>query len=110
MAGWFGAIKAILPHIGTIVSAAAPVFTKRKPEAADQATLQQQISELQNAAGHNTALIKELAEQLRDALAVLQQAAAAREQELTRLRRISWTALGLSIAALVAAAVSVLLR
>ncbi len=41
------ALKAALPHIATIISAAAPVFT-RKADAANQALLlQQQITELQ---------------------------------------------------------------
>jgi len=34
MAGWLiPALKAVLPHVGDIVAAAKPVFTKKKPEA-----------------------------------------------------------------------------
>jgi len=33
MAAWFiPALKAILPHVGTIVGAAAPVFTRKTAE------------------------------------------------------------------------------
>ena len=52
MASWLiPAIKAVLPHVGDILGAAKPAFTKRKPEAAaNQADLvQQQIAELQAA-------------------------------------------------------------
>ncbi len=38
------ALKAVLPHVGSIVSAAAPVFTKKSVHAApDQTTLQQHL-------------------------------------------------------------------
>ena len=53
MATWLiPALKAVLPHIGTILSAASPVFTKKKADTAPNQTalLQQQITELQAAA------------------------------------------------------------
>ena len=60
------ALKAVLPHIGTIISAAAPVFTRKNADAVANQTLllQQQITELQSAASQSAAHIKELAEQL----------------------------------------------
>ncbi len=78
MAVWIvPALKAILPHIGTIVSAAVPVFTKKNTDvAANQAVLQQQITELQSAASQNASHIKELAAQLQSTVAALEQAAA----------------------------------
>jgi hypothetical protein len=98
MAAWLiPALKAVLPHVGTIVSAAAPVFTKKG------ADVQQQITELQTAASQNAANIKELAEQLRTTVAALEQAASTAE---TRLRRALWVAqvaAALSIVALLAA-------
>jgi len=101
MAAWLiPALKAVLPHIGTIISAAAPVFTKRKAEtAANQALLQQQIAELQQAASENAALIKELAAQLQSTVAALEQAAAIAEAKLLR-------ALVLCIAAITLSAIS----
>ena len=44
------AVKMILPHVGTIVAAAKPVFTKRRADTSDPAVVQQQIAELQAAA------------------------------------------------------------
>jgi hypothetical protein len=85
MAAWLiPALKAVLPHIGTIISAAAPVFTKKKIEAtANQAALlQQQIGELQAAAAQNSAHIKELAAQLQSTVAALEQAASVAESRL----------------------------
>jgi hypothetical protein len=68
------ALKAILPHVGTIVSAAKPVFTgKAASNAANQASLvQQQIAELQAAASANDAHIRELAGQLRATVEALE--------------------------------------
>ena len=63
-------LKTILPHIGTIVSTAAPVFTRKSADAAanQAALLQQQITELQAAASENDAHIKELAIQMQHAV------------------------------------------
>src|SRR5439155_25236854 len=69
------ALKAVLPHIGTIISAAAPVFTRKNADAVANQTLllQQQITELQSAASQSAAHIKELAEQLQSTVAALEQ-------------------------------------
>jgi hypothetical protein len=102
MATWLiPALKAVLPHIGTIISAASPVFTKKKADAAPNQTalLQQQITELQAAASQNTAHIKELASQLQSTVAALEQAAAAAETKLHR-------ALMLCLAAAIGSAIS----
>ena len=72
------ALKSILPHVGTIVSAATPAFTRKSADAAaNQAMLlQQQVTELQAAATENDAHIKELAVQLQNTVAVWEQASA----------------------------------
>ena len=94
------ALKAALPHIATIISAAAPVFT-RKADAANQASLlQQQITELQSAASQNAAHIKELAAELQRTLAALEQAASIAEAKLRR-------ALLLCVASMVLSAIAV---
>jgi hypothetical protein len=86
MAAWLiPALKAVLPHVGTIVSAAAPVFTKKTPDTANQAAVrQQQIAELQDAVSLNAENIKELAEQLSTTVAALEQAASIAEAKLRR--------------------------
>src|SRR6266700_1213796 len=63
------ALKAVLPHIGTIISAASPVFTRKNADAVANQTLllQQQITELQSAASQNAAHIKEQAASIAEA-------------------------------------------
>src|SRR6266849_9168976 len=81
------ALKAAMPHIATIISAAAPVFTRKADVANQTLLLQQQITELQSAASQNAAHIKELAAELQSTLAALEQAASIAE---TKLRRALW--------------------
>ena len=88
MAAWLiPALKAVLPHVGTIISAATPVFTKKKAEAVANQTvlLQEQVTELQSAASQNAAHIKELAAQLQSTVAALEEAASIAEGKLRRL-------------------------
>jgi len=96
------ALKAVLPHVGTIVSVAAPAFTKKKTDAADNqaALLQQQIAELQTAATQNAKLIRELAEQLQTMVTALEQAAAMAEARHRRTTLLSGVAIVLSVVAL----------
>ena len=94
------ALKAALPHIATIISAAAPVFTRKADVANQTLLLQQQITELQSAASQNAAHIKELAAELQSTLAALEQAASIAE---TKLRR----ALLLCVASMVLSAIAV---
>ena len=70
-------LKSVLPYVGTIVSAAAPVFTKKNADAAANQTilLQQQITELQAAASANDAHIKDLAIQLQNTVEALEKGA-----------------------------------
>ena len=100
------AVKLILPHVGNIVAAAKPVFTKRK-EAADNALVQQQIAELQQAATENAALIKELAMELQRTVNALEQAAATTQERVRRLYAISVTAMLVALAALLVAIVAI---
>ncbi|MDH4154271.1 MAG: hypothetical protein OEV01_10845 [Nitrospira sp.] len=88
MPAWlFPALKAVLPHVGTILSAAAPVFTKKGADAAPNQTsmLQQQVTELQAAAARNDTHIKDLAMQMRTTLEALEQGAALAERRYERL-------------------------
>jgi hypothetical protein len=71
------ALKAALPHIGTIISAAAPVFTRKNADAVA-------ITELQSAASQNAANIKELAAELQSTVAALEEAALIAEAKLRR--------------------------
>jgi hypothetical protein len=113
MAAWFiPALKAVLPHVGTIVSAAAPVFTKKAGEATANQTLllQQQITELQAAASQNAVHVRELAEQLQSTVAALEQGATIAEARLRRALIFCAAAVGVSAVALVAAVLPLLGR
>jgi hypothetical protein len=100
MAAWLvPALKAVLPHLGTIVSVAVPVFTKRGTASSDQAQLlQQQIAELQVAATQNAANIKALAQEMQTAVGALHQAAAIAEARLRRAYALCVAAVGVSAA------------
>ena len=105
MAVWLiPALKAVLPHIGTILSVAVPVFTKKNADAdANQTLLQQQITELQSAASQNALHIKELAAQLQSTVTVLEQAASIAETRLRRVFLVCSAAIILSLTSLGAA-------
>jgi uncharacterized protein YlxW (UPF0749 family) len=106
MAAWLvPALKAVLPHVATIISAAAPVFTNKRAEAVANQTqlLQQQIAELQSAASQNAAHIKELAAQLESTVTALEEAASLAESRLRRALRFGLAAAALSALALLVA-------
>ena len=86
MAGWLhAALRAVLPHVGDIIAAGKPAFTKREAlPAANQDLVQQQIAELQGAVSQQSSHIKELAAQLENTVNALEKAAP--REEITRLR------------------------
>ncbi len=104
------ALKAVLPHVGDIVTAAKPVFTKKKVEAPgnEGSLLSQQIAELQAAAAQNAGHIKELAEQLQRTVAALEQAATLAEARLRRALVFCGIAVGLAGVSFVVAVVAIL--
>jgi hypothetical protein len=113
MAVWLApALKAILPHLGTIVSAAAPAFTRNKADAAANQVqlLQEQVAELQSSASQNDTYIKELATQLRSTVATLEKAAATADARLRWALRLSIAASAVSLIAFVTAAVLLFAR
>ena len=78
MNGWLqAALKAVLPHVGDIVSATKPAFTNRKADLATNPPelVQQQIAELQAAVSQQSAHVKELAAQLESTVLALEKAA-----------------------------------
>jgi hypothetical protein len=104
MAAWLiPAVKAILPFVSPIVSAALPVFTTRKSDAPalDQSgVLQQQITELQMAASQNALHVKELAEQLQKTVTALEAGAAVAESRFRRTTALCGVAIVLSLVAI----------
>ncbi len=117
MASWLiPALKAVIPHVGDILSAAKPVFTKKRPEAPPGAgpgaydLVQQQIAELQAAASQQSAHIKELAAQLENTVAALEKAAHIAEERLRRVLIFTAVSAALSIAALGVAFLAAIVR
>ena len=103
MAAWLiPALKAVLPHVGDILAAAKPVFTKRRPEA-PQVAESQQIAELQAAASQNAEHIRELAAQLQSTVAALEKGAEIAESRLRRAVLFCAVAVALSLFALLVA-------
>lgn len=104
MAAWLPILKAVLPHLGPIVSGALPMFTARK-----DASVAQQIAELQEAVRANAVSTKDVARELQRAVEAIEAAALESGKETRRLRLLALAALG--VAALSAAlAVAALLR
>ena len=96
-------IKAILPHVGTIITAAQPIFKSRKIDrsaSSEEQLLQDQISELQEAASQNAGNIRELAEQLQKTVMTLERAAIENRQRTRRLTVIAVTALACALVSL----------
>lgn len=113
MAVWLApALKAILPHLGTIVSAVAPAFTRNKADAAANQTLllQDQVAELQSAVSQNDAHIKELATQLQSTVATLEQAASTADARLRLVLQLSVAAIVLSAISFATAAILLVTR
>ncbi len=103
MANWLiPALKAVIPHVGDILSAAKPAFTRRKPEPAANTPdlVAQQIAELQSAVSQQATHIKELAAQLENTVAALETAAERAEGRLRRVLVFSALAVAFSLAAL----------
>ena len=112
MAAWLiPALKAIIPHVGTIVAAAAPVFTKKTTdkEVDPLALIGKQIAELQSAAARNADDTKELAGQLQGVVTTLEKAASQTESRLRRAFVLSSAAIVLSVGA-VGVAIAALVR
>jgi len=103
MASWLAAaLKAVIPHVGDILSATKPAFTKRKPEIAANPPdlVQQQIAELQAAVSQQASHIKELAAQLENTVSALETAAQLAEARLRRVLVFTAVAAAFSVAAL----------
>lgn len=91
MAPWLPLLKAVLPYLTTIVTAALPAFTARKDN--------EQIAELQQAVRQNAESIKVLAEQLQRTIHAIEAGAAAAERAQRQARTVSVVALVISLLA-----------
>jgi hypothetical protein len=111
MASWLqAALKAVLPHVGDIVAAAKPAFTKKPAQLAGQDVVQQQIAELQAAVSQQSAHVKELAAQLANTIAAIEKAAQLAEERLRRVLIFTAVAAAVAVASLGVAFVAVITR
>jgi len=109
---WLTVGRLVLNNLDTIIGVVKPAFTRKKVDAiANQAEIvSQQIAELQTAVATNVEQIKELAEQLKNVVTALDEAARAVAVERAKTRRFALAAIGISIVAIAAAVGSVFLH
>lgn len=105
MAAWLPLLKASLPYITQIVTAAIPAFTSKTYTDKPAEVIPTQIAELQSAVTQNAEAVKALATQLKGTIEGIDTGAAKLEQEIKALKRLARIAI---ILALLGAAVAVL--
>lgn len=98
MAVWLPALKALLPYIAQVVTAAIPAFTTRSDQSRAE-VMPRQIEELQRAVTHNAESVKLLADQLQQAITGIDAAAAGIEREVRQARRLAVVASVLAVLA-----------
>lgn len=97
MAAWLPVLKASLPYITQIVTAALPMFTSKRGDTDSAELVPRQIEELQVAVTQNAESVKELATQLQHTVESLGSGAADLQREMKLLKRLFVLALGVSI-------------
>ncbi len=109
---WLTVGKLVLNNLDAIIGVVRPALTRKKAEAvANQAEIvSQQIAELQTAAATNAEQIKELAEQLKNVVTALDDAARAVAIERARTRRFALAAIAISAVAIAVAVGSLFLK
>jgi chromosome segregation ATPase len=102
---WIAVGQLVLNNLDTILGVVKPAFTRKRVETLPSQTelLNQQIAELQAAASNNADQIRQLAAQLKEVVAALEQAASSAQAERRRLTRLSIIATTISLAAAAAA-------
>jgi hypothetical protein len=103
---WLAVGQLVLTNLDTIIGVVKPAFTRKKVEGLPSQTdlLNQQIAELQAAASSNAEQIKQLAAQLKDLVAALEQAARSAQSERQKLGRLCFVAMAISLISIVAVA------
>ena len=93
MAAWLPVIKASLPYVTQIVTAAIPAFTSKPSSEPPDELVAKQIEELQGAVTHNAEAVKALATQLKDTIEAIDESAVKLQAELAMQRRVATVAL-----------------
>jgi chromosome segregation ATPase len=109
---WLAVGKLVLNNLDTIISVVKPGFTRKKVDALPSQAdlLNQQIAELQTAASSNAEQIKQLAEQVKEVVAALGQAASDAAAQRAAAKRWSYVAVTMSVVAVLISAGSLFAR
>ncbi|THF66979.1 hypothetical protein E6C76_00875 [Pseudothauera nasutitermitis] len=97
-------IKAVLPYVAQVATAAIPVFSSKSDKTAKaDPVVARQIEELQSAVTQNAESIHVLADNLRRAIQGIEGAAQEARRQAAAYRTMLFVALGLSVASLLIA-------
>jgi len=109
---WLAVGKLVLDNLDSIIGVVRPAFTRKKVEALPSQTdlLNQQIAELQAAASGNAEQIKQLAAQLKEVVAALEEAASNAESERQELARRCLVAMAISVVSIIAVTAWIIVR
>ena len=97
MAAWLPLLKASLPYITQILTAAIPAFTSKPASEKAADVVPKQIAELQAAVTHNAESVKTLATQLKETIEAIDSSTAILQQEVKVLKRLATTAVILAL-------------
>jgi hypothetical protein len=109
---WLAVGNLVLGNLDKIIGVVRPGFTRKQIETLDSQTdlLNQQIAELQAASAANAEQVRELASQLKDVVAALEQAGVDAARDRAATRRIAYLALALGAAALALGAAALFIQ
>jgi methyl-accepting chemotaxis protein len=109
---WIAVAQLVLTNLDTIIGVVKPAFTRSKVEVLPNQTdlLNQQISELQAAASSNADQIRQLAAQIKEVVAALEQVAMSAQSERQTFRRLSLVAVAISLISIVAVIALIIMR
>jgi len=108
MAAWLPILKAALPYVAQIVTAAIPAFTAKSEVGKTDPLVVQQIEELQAAATKNAESIHLLAEKLQQTIQGIEGAAVSLEKQLALYKVMLLISSVFSIAAIILAGMTLL--
>ena len=109
---WLAVGQLVLTNLDTIIGVVKPAFTRKKVEGLPSQTelLNQQILELQAAASSNADQIRQLAAQLKEVVAALEQAARSAQSERQKLGILCLVAMATSLISIVAVIALIVVR
>lgn len=109
---WLAVGQLVLTNLDTIIGVVRPAFTRKKVEGLPSQTdlLNQQIVELQAAASSNADQIRQLAAQLKEVVAALEQAARSAQSERQKLGRLCLVAMAISLISIIAVSALIIVR